>query len=133
MLQVFQASQSLQRVSAQVQGSKDGQVGQTSDLLDLVERQVEFLKPQVVQVFDHFNGVDVQRKHLQGFVVLKTLDLADVVVIQQQVLQVLILACVFNFADAVTRIVNPGEVGWGVEVKTSSDLIVRSIQSDQVF
>ena len=90
----------------QVEGLQAGQTRQSSDSLDVVLRQVELLKMEVVEVFDLLNLVLAKREQCETLVAREALNAGDFVVVEAQVLHVGIEHDVLNHLDLVVRVVN---------------------------
>ena len=90
----------------QVEGLQAGQTRQSSDSLDVVLRQVELLKMEVVEVFDLLNLVLTKREQCETLVAREALNAGDFVVVEAKMLHVGVEHDVLNHLDLVVRVVN---------------------------
>ena len=99
----------------------------TSDLSQTVLFYVKFFNEESIQVLNGVDRVSIKREHLETVVSLETLDLLNVIAIENKCLEVDVLVGSLDFVDQVARVVNVLEVGRGLKVEGLPDLIPGSI------
>ena len=99
----------------------------TSDLSQTVLFYVKFFNEESIQVLNGVDRVSIKWEHLEAVVSLETLDLLNVIAIENKCLEVDVLVSSLYFVDQVARVVNVLEVGRGLKVEGLPDLIPGSI------
>lgn len=120
-------------VLRQVELLQEGQVAEACNLANLVLAQVDFFQVQAVKVLDFLDLIHAKRERRQALVRFETLNLANLVVVEAQELQVRVEAHVLDHFYLVVRVVDDLEVRRRSEIKHLGDAIVARVQLDQVL
>ena len=110
-----------------IESLKSVEAVDTSDLSQTVLFYVKFFNEESIQVLNGVDRVSIKWKHLETVVSLETLDLLNVIAIENKCLEVDVLVGSLDFVDQVARVVNVLEVGRGLKVEGLPDLIPGSI------
>ena len=95
--------------------------------------KAKLLDVEAIQVFDLADLVGPQRQHLQALVCPESFNPADLILVKVKLLEEGVRVNVLDQFNLIVRIVCIFKVGWWVEVKQRRDLVVASIQFDEVL